>query len=249
MRRLLHFVCLCFIVFHAQAQSNLSHQQQLWITYNNQTQFNKKWGMALDLNIRTGSSYFENMKLGAARIGLNYTITEKLRGMAGYAYFFQPLEEWETKIILHEQRPWEQLLYQHGHDKLQHQHRFRLEQRFRQFSVDGEKVADYLFDLRFRYMYQFIKRLSSTHSFWKHLSLFANDEIMLNVISSDRTKVFDQNRIFLALGFHVNNHDILQAGYLNILQPIGETENFRMGHVIRITYFHNLDLKKKGETQ
>jgi hypothetical protein len=56
---------------------------------------------------------------------------------------------------------------------------------------------------------------------------------------------FDQNRFFIGLGYHVNSHDSIQLGYMNVFQQLTVGNRYKDIHAGRVFYFHNLDLRKK----
>ena len=81
----------------------------------------------------------------------------------------------------------------------------------------------------------------------KSLSFVVNDEVHINFGKQIVYNYFDQNRFFLGFTYHVNKHDNLQFGYMNVFQQLAAGNKYRSNHVARVFYFHNLDLRKKSE--
>src|SRR5262245_45766375 len=123
---------------------------------------------------------------------------------------------------------------------------FRLEERFRRKVKDDDELADvYNFNFRLRYNILFQIPLSQKKFEPGTLSFAVNNELHINFGKQIVYNYFDQNRFFLGFAYHTNKTDHLQFGYMNVFQQLAAGNKYRMGHVARIFYFHNLDLRKK----
>ena len=125
---------------------------------------------------------------------------------------------------------------------------FRLEERFRRKILNDDELAEgYGFNFRFRYNFFAQFPLSKRKFQPNTLSFVVNDEVHINFGEQIVYNYFDQNRFFLGFHYHVNKHDNLQFGYMNIFQQLAAGNQYRSVHVARVFYFHNLDLRKKSK--
>ncbi|MBS1610734.1 MAG: DUF2490 domain-containing protein, partial [Bacteroidetes bacterium] len=58
---------------------------------------------------------------------------------------------------------------------------------------------------------------------------------------------FDQNRFFLGVAYHTNKTDNIQIGYTNVFQQLATGNQYRSTNGGRVSYFHNLDLRRKDK--
>ncbi len=56
----------------------------------------------------------------------------------------------------------------------------------------------------------------------------------------------DHNRLHAGITYHITGDDNLQLGYLNIFQQQSSGAKYRMVHIIRIYFNHQIDLRKKS---
>jgi hypothetical protein len=159
---------------------------------------------------------------------LNYHINHKVIAAAGYGYFAgdptfidTPGEENTT-----ENRIFEQFILKNQLGKLSFQHRYRLEHRF------IKTAAGDLTQNRFRY------RLQLTHPLNEKWFINVFDEIFLNISEP----VFNQNRLYAAVGYKITHTVKLQTGYMIIHFP--EIHFDRLQLVLSI----NTDLRNKPKT-
>ena len=96
-------------------------------------------------------------------------------------------------------------------------------------------VSGITFSQRFLY----IKKAFAPGTF----SFIVNDEVHINAGKEITYNYFDQNRFFTGFAYHLNAHDNIQVGYMNMFQQLAAGNRYRMIHVARLFYFHNLDLR------
>jgi hypothetical protein len=218
--------------------------QQIWLGYFNQTRLSNKWGIWVDGSIRTKEHFFTGLYQGVIRVGLSYYVNDATRITAGYAFMNHFPGDNHKDISQPEHRLWQQLQWQNGNNKIRTNQRLRLEQRYRRKILNDSTLADgYGFNYRLRYNYQLqipLKKIMSDK-----VCLTASDEIMVNFGKEIVYNYFDQNRFFVGFGYQVNGTNQLQIGYMNLFQQLSSGNNYRMVHVARIFYFHNLDVRKK----
>ena len=237
------------------ANSNLVAQtkqietvEQIWLAYLNQTRFSNKWGTWTDIHLRTKEDFVNDFSQSILRFGLTYYLNDDTKLTAGYAYVSHYPAEGHENVTIPEHRPWQQIQWHSKYSKLKLMQWFRLEERFRRKVLNDNELAEgYNFNFRFRYNFFFMVLLSKNKFQPKSLSFVVNDEVHINFGKEIVYNYFDQNRFFLGFAYHVNNHDNLQFGYMNIFQQLAAGNKYKSIHVPRVFYFHNLDLRKKSE--
>lgn len=210
-RTLLFIAALILGVYQLSAQTR--QENSGWLFLLNSTKFNEKWGLHLDVQIRSEDNW-EGVKNMLFRPGITYYIDKKQNVTAGYLL----ASTHAIPYVTYEHRIWEQYILTHKIHSVFTTHRFRLEQRF---------LANEDFAQRFRYFIRLIKPLQKTGSgFTKGAFLAAQNEIFLNVQNKNliNNSLFDQNRLYLAAGYRFSKEIDLEVGYLN--QSIrGRTRN------------------------
>ena len=76
-------------------------------------------------------------------------------------------------------------------------------------------------------------------------SFIFNDELHINAGKEIVYNYFDQNRLFVGFGFHTNQHDNLQFGYMNQFVQTSAGNKYRSVHALRISYLQNFDFRNK----
>lgn len=222
-----------------------SSVEQVWMGYFNQTRLSDKWGVWLDVHLRTKEDFFTNFSQGIIRAGLTYYLTDDAKLTAGYAYVNHFPADNHKNISQPEHRPWQQIQWHNRYTKLRIMQWFRLEERWRRKILNDDVLGEgYTFNFRARYNF-FSQFALSKKKFQPHsLSFVINDEVHVNFGRQVIYNYFDQNRLFLGFNYHINSHDNLQVGYMNLFQQLAAGNHYRSIHVARIFYFHNLDLRK-----
>jgi hypothetical protein len=219
--------------------------QQVWLGYFNQTRFNNKWGLWADLHLRTKEEFFTNFSQAIIRLGLTYYITDEAKLTAGYAFVNHFPADNHKAVSQPEHRLWQQIQWHTRYNKIRLMQWFRLEERWRRKIENDSELADgYNFNFRIRYNFFSQFPLSKNRFQPKTLSFVVNDEVHVNFGKQIVNNYFDQNRFFLGFNYHVNKHDNLQFGYMNVFQQLPAGNSYRNIHAARIFYFHNLDLRR-----
>ena len=68
---------------------------------------------------------------------------------------------------------------------------------------------------------------------------------MFNVGKKIVKNTFDQNRIYLAVNYKLNNSYAFELGYMNWFQQQKSGTDFYNRDILRFSIFHSIDLKKK----
>ena len=244
-------ILLC--IFFLSLNSNLFSQtkqtesvQQTWLGYFNQTRFSNKWGTWTDIHLRTKEDFVSDISQSILRLGLTYYLNDDTKLTAGYAYVSHYPADNHKDVTMPEHRPWQQIQWHSKYSKLRLMQWFRLEERFRRKILNDEELAEgYNFNFRLRYNFFSMFSLSKNRFQPKSLSFVVNDELHINFGKQIVYNYFDQNRFFLGFAYHVNKHDNLQVGYMNVFQQLAAGNKYKSIHAARVFYFHNLDLRKK----
>ncbi len=139
------------------------------------------------------------------RIGLNYHITENTWATLGYAWI--PTESFEKDALLvssKEHRIWQQLMLRNKVGKFAFEHRYRLEQRW----ISTETTDSYRD--RFRYRLMITAPIGKPELVDNTFFAAFYDELFMNIDNAP----FDQNRLYFALGYKLNNALNFQSGYM-----------------------------------
>jgi len=220
--------------------------EQVWLGYFNQTRISDKWGIWTDVHLRTKEKLFTNFSQGIVRLGFTYYLTDDAKITAGYAYVNHFPSDNHKNISQPEHRPWQQIQWHTRYNKLRLMQWFRLEERWRRKILNDDALAkgsSFNFRLRYNFFSQF--PLSKKRFQPNTISLVLNDEIMINAGTQVVNNYFDQNRLFLGFNYHVNKHDNLQFGYMNMFQQLAAGNRYRSISTARLFYFHNLDTRNK----
>ena len=164
------------------------------------------------------------------RTGLIYHLQSSASLSAGYAYVktWPFNESINNDITSSENRLWEQLILKNNLWRIEFEHRYRLEQRW----IKTE-VVDY--STRMRYRLLLLLPLSNLILKPKTIFLITYDEIFLNINGGE---IFDQNRLYFALGYQFSSIGQVQAGYLFQMLPKETLTR------LQFAFVYNLDFRK-----
>lgn len=218
------FLCIVALLFSTLLFAQNTGEDKLgsWHMYFGTNQVSEKFSVHTEAQLR----YYENGKNFnqlLLRTGLNYHISSNAIATMGYGYIITDgtFEEFSGETNAREHRIFEQFILKNKVWKLNFEHRYRLEQRFLNFSDRTDTQH------RARYRLQVTLPLSDT--------FFLNfyDEVFLNL----QNEVFGQNRLYGALGIHVTDNLSAQVGFLKNHFPSNHFDRLQIG------VFYNPDLR------
>jgi Protein of unknown function (DUF2490) len=243
MKELFHYlitILICFFCNGLFAQSQFSG----WLVAFNTFRTGKKTSIHNDIQWRSSDELKHTQTL-LLRGGLNVHLNKKFTVTGGYAFIHNRRVINNISGYAPEHRLWEQLLYNHKLKSIFISHRFRLEQRFiartivqnNELKNDGSAYAN-----RFRYFIRNILPLQPQQpSFSKGLFASLQNELFVNIGNTANVngKFFDQNRLYLAVGYRLHSSFDLEAGYMN--QYIsGRGDVFTTNHVVQLAGYLRL---------
>jgi hypothetical protein len=233
------------VSLQAQTTKNVTDVQQVWLGYFNQSRFTDKFGIWVDLHLRTQDDFTKDLMLGIARFGLTYYLNDATKFTAGYAFVNHFPAEGHKDISQPEHRPWQQLQWHTKYNYTRLMQYIRLEERFRRKIANDSTLAEgnnFNFKVRYNLFYEIPLTRAGTGT--GALSAVLNDELHINFGKQVLYNYFDQNRAFIGLKVNTSAHDNIQLGYMNVFQQLASGNRFRNAHVIRLSYLQNLDWRK-----
>jgi hypothetical protein len=226
------FTLAIFLFLGLQAFSQTTQQTSGWLFLLNSTKFSDKWGMHLDVQLRSHDD-LDGVKNFLFRPGVTYYISKNSNATLGYllASTFHQVEGAPDRHTA-EHRIWEQYIITHKIKTVNLQHRFRLEQRF----IDAG--AEDVFAQRLRYFIRGVLPLGEAkEAFTKGAFVALQNELFFNVQNKSKLNdhFFDQNRAYGAVGYRFSKKVDVEAGYMN--QTIKGASNNTMNNIIQLALY------------
>jgi hypothetical protein len=235
-------------VVQGQQQKEISSSTNGWFLLMNEFRFSPKWFLTTEVHLRRADVY-EDWQQVLLRPAINYRITPALDFGFGYTYIRSfPYGEQPLRTIVPENQLWQQLHMRHSIGKVGLSHRYRLEERWigqiqddlrGRATINGSSYAQ-----RFRYRLLARLPLHTTAEGAKQLFISAWDELFINLENNFMFSNFQQNRIYLGLGYQFNPLVNLQAGYMKQVIRKGNGIQYERNPTINISLFYNIDLYK-----
>jgi hypothetical protein len=239
---MIRIVFLILILVTANQFTYAQVQHSGWLASFNTIKINKAISVHFDAQLRSTDG-LKNVQTLLLRPGVNYHINKKFTATAGYAFINNRRTVGSTIGYLAEHRIWEQLLYNHPIKNIATSHRLRFEQRFipnavainNELEKDGHAQA-----YRLRYFIRNVIPLTNQKGFKKGVFTALQNEVFVNTgnKSAVNGKFFDQNRLYVAIGYRLPNKVDIEAGYMN--QYIKGRTNITNNHIAQIAVYKRL---------
>ena len=191
-----------------------------WLIYIGNKKINNKWNIHNEVQYRNYDAVGDLEQL-LLRTGLGYTFNENKNNLLlGYGYILSEnyIGNTDEKVSVNEHRIFQQFTSKQNVGNVKLNHRYRFEQRF----VEND------FKLRFRYFLGLNIPLNKGGNDISKYYISAYNEVFLNT----KTSVFDRNRMYAGIGYHINKRLRLEAGYMNQFFETTSRDQFNI-----ITFF------------
>ena len=236
MKKLLISIAVVLVQLHCFAQESSPEplgedEMGIWYMYFGMNRVSEKWSIHTEAQFR----YYEtsgNFNQLLLRTGANYHINQNAIATLGYAFIdtdpsfleFPFADAFFSGNEILEHRIFEQFILTNKVWEFLFEHRYRLEQRFIEnlgLGLNRETQQ------RARYRIQMTLPLTNT--------FFLNfyDELFINL----QDNLFDQNRLYGAIGIHITENSNLQLGYLRNQFANAVFDRLQIG------FFFNPDLR------
>lgn len=190
-----------------------------WMQTLNTISLNKKWSLHLEYQWRRTNG-LKNWQQSLLRIGINYKLNDNITAHLGHSWI-ETFSYGDFPVANNgtfpEHRLYEQISFRQPVNKFLFTHRFRIEQRWlgrvKAGTMGNREIEDWFFLHRFRY--QFRTQFSFYSKTDKQFYCAAADEIFIGAGKNLGINIFDQNRIFVLLGYKLNKKLSIEAGYMN----------------------------------
>jgi hypothetical protein len=218
-----------------------------WLMYFGNHKFSNQIGLHAEVQWRRSDVFSENQQL-LLRTGLDFYVKPDLRFTIGYAFVeTYPYGEFAVQHAFPEHRIWQQLLVQQGLGKVKLAHRYRLEQRMIGNASTGQ-FENGRYENRARYMAKASINLTNG----KH-PIFATlyDEVFINFGKDVGYNIFDQNRLYGAIGYSISPTLKMELGYLNQVVQLRSLDaaslknRIENNHTLQIALFSNVSFGKQ----
>lgn len=216
-----------YILCYAQNDRLNDYNNINWLQTFNTIKLNSKWSLHAEYQWRRENG-LKDWQQSLLRLGTNYKLNDNVTAHIGYAwvetfpYGNYPIASNGT---FPEHRIYEQISFRQPLHKWVFTHRFRIEQRWlgRVKAGTNREIEGWNFLHRFRYQFRMQYPFYTKGD--RQLYGAAADEIFIGAGKKLGINIFDQNRIFLLLGYKLNKKISLEAGYFNFTLQQGRRIN------------------------
>lgn len=218
---------------------------EFWTGFYTKYRIKEKWFYYGEYHLRRRNNFVQDMGQVYLRFGMTYLANKQLELTAGIVtpFYWAPEQDVEGQDnVVPQYRFWQQLVLVQPFERLKLYHQFRFEQRWKR-----DYIEDSPFKLthRFRYKITAYYPINNYKLVNKTLFLSAYEEVFIQAGKSITYDYLEDNRLFLGLGYIVNENLQVQAGYTWTFRYAGGPNSFEHRHIPRISFYHNLDFHRK----
>ncbi len=241
------FILLQFSTAEGQVRTH-ARNTNAWLMYFGNHKFSNTLGLHAEVQWRRNDFFADNQQL-LLRTGFDFYARRDVRFTLGYAFVeTHPYGEFAVPQAFPEHRIWQQVLVPHDLGRIKLAHRYRLEQRMIGNASTG-RFEDGRYENRGRYM---AKATMDVSRGGNPVFVALYNEVFVNFGDDVAYNLFDQNRLYAALGYTIVPVLKLELGYLyQVVQLRGLDatslqKKIENNHTFQIALFSNLSLSKKG---
>ena len=229
------------------AQKNVEQQQLIWYGYYNSLKFNENWSLHSEIQERQFYNPTAQHQL-LFRSNVERKLVDNWNVSVGMTLFLQNPNNpnSESNLTVPELRPDIGFNNKQKLGFITINQRYKAEARFFHDTENGQLVGGFAFsNIRLRYQlgldFPLLKKKEK-----EKITLKVKDEILFNVGNKIIKNVFDQNRIYVAINYKLSVSYAFELGYMNWFQQQKSGTDFYNRDILRLSIFHNIDLKKKN---
>jgi hypothetical protein len=205
-------VAACSAVYAQGTSKILDFNPHGWYSYSGDHAVRGLWGVHFDAQWRR-SNVITRWQQYQLRPGVNYQVWPRVLLTLGYAFTRSyPYGEFPVRAAVPEHRVYQQALIRMNTRVLGIQHRIRLEQRFIKYA--DPQPRSWTYQNRFRYLIRAELPLTRKTDGSTRWYLPAYNEIVIGLPPNYGARPFDQNRLFIGIGYAAAGANI-DVGYLN----------------------------------
>lgn len=209
-----------------------------WLMYFGDHAVGRRWALHAEAQVRR-SDGFDAWQQLLLRPGVVYTLTPAARVAAGYAYVSTwPYGDQPAAARFPEHRAWQQLQLGHTTGRFAWQHRYRLEQRWVDRAVDATR-RDRTYSNRARYLVRATLPLAGRTLDANEPYLSAYEELFVSWGRNVQRNVFDQNRLYGAVGWRAGGTTRIEAGYLQQLVFKADGVQAERNHTLQLGVYQS----------
>lgn len=214
-----------------------------WLATFHTYRISDKIDVLFDAQLRSGKQV-EHISTILLRPSISFKFNKSVSAALGYAFVGARREVGELNELIPEHRIWQHVILRHKIAAAFSQHRFRLEQRFlpKVVAQNNSLHADgYDYASRFRYFTRNIIPFKKGAQFTQGPYGALQNELFLNLGNKRAVnkRIFDQNRLYGAVGYRFGKRLDAEAGYLNQYMIMGNG-SVRNNHILQIASYLNL---------
>lgn len=220
-----------------------------WYMYFGNHRLSNKWSLHTEYQWRR-NEWIQNWQQSLARIGIDYRINDQAIITLGYGNIITyPYGEQPVLTTFNEHRIWQTLLLTNKSGRFNFSHRYRLEQRFSdkyKNDTNGNIVFEKVnYTNRMRYLFSVVVPINKKTVEKDAVFLRFYEEAFVSFGKNVGKNIFDQNRLYIALGYQLLPTTNIQLGYLNHLVFKTDGIHYENNHTLQISLTHNFDFRKK----
>lgn len=229
-------------------QKQIDNTSEFWLGFYTKYRIRERLYYYGEYHLRT-REFMDQMAQIYLRFGLSYIVNKNFEVTAGVVtpFYWSPNPDAENiDRVVPQYRGWQQFLFIMPFDRLKIYHQIRTEQRWRR-----DFVQDSPFDLTHRFRYKILGYYPLNHDKLENNTLFLSmyEEIFIQAGKSIIYNHLEDNRVFVGLGYILNDNIQFQTGYQWSFRHRGSPFVYENRHMWRISIYHNLDFYQKRQAR
>ncbi len=232
----------------ALPEKKYTRQSGLWLGMYTKYRIGEKLFYYGEYHMRRRDHLIENMAQIYLRFGLSYLVNEKFEVTGGIVtpFYWAPKDQYsdEEQIdnVVNQFRFWQQFLFIQSMGRVKIYHQIRTEQRWKR-----DYLVNSPFELTHRMRYKISTYIPLNKPKLQDKTVFFSgyNEIFIQAGKPVLYNYFEDNRLFLGLGYVINENFQLQAGYMKSIQQKERGFDLNNRDIIRFSVYHNLDFTKR----